>query len=121
MLSNVSFSMEECEALCTRLAIMVNGHFKCVGSIQHLKNKFGDGYTVTVRIKGEDYEREVAAVTRHFLRHFPAAVIKVRPTTMKGFSLVSNDEQKYKLYVKFHIVILVLGPKYPYRFLYVCV
>ncbi len=32
-------SMEECEALCTRLAIMVNGRFKCLGSIQHLKNK----------------------------------------------------------------------------------
>ena len=34
-----SHSMEECEALCTRLAIMVNGSFKCLGSIQHLKNK----------------------------------------------------------------------------------
>ena len=31
--------MEECEALCTRLAIMVNGEFKCLGGIQHLKNK----------------------------------------------------------------------------------
>ncbi|KAL9700794.1 hypothetical protein quinque_004235 [Culex quinquefasciatus] len=34
-----SHSMEECEALCTRLAIMVNGEFKCLGSTQHLKNK----------------------------------------------------------------------------------
>ncbi|KAL7979133.1 hypothetical protein Chor_015157 [Crotalus horridus] len=33
--------MEECEALCTRLAIMVNGQFKCLGSPQHLKSKFG--------------------------------------------------------------------------------
>ena len=32
-------SMEECEALCNRLAIMVNGAFRCLGSIQHLKNK----------------------------------------------------------------------------------
>ena len=31
--------MEECEALCTRLAIMVNGEFKCLGGIQHLKTK----------------------------------------------------------------------------------
>jgi ABC-type multidrug transport system ATPase subunit len=29
-----SHSMEECEALCTRLAIMVNGKFQCLGSIQ---------------------------------------------------------------------------------------
>ena len=35
--------MEECEALCTRMAIMVNGQFKCLGSAQRLKNKFGDG------------------------------------------------------------------------------
>ncbi|KAM9369070.1 LOW QUALITY PROTEIN: phospholipid-transporting ATPase ABCA7 [Phaethornis superciliosus] len=45
-----SHSMEECEALCTRMAIMVNGHFRCLGSIQHLKNRFGDGYTVLVRV-----------------------------------------------------------------------
>ncbi|EEC08268.1 hypothetical protein IscW_ISCW018772, partial [Ixodes scapularis] len=47
-----SHSMEECEALCTRLAIMVNGHFKCLGSIQHLKNRFGEGYCITARTKG---------------------------------------------------------------------
>ncbi|CAN9506482.1 unnamed protein product [Ophioblennius macclurei] len=46
-----SHSMEECEALCTRLAIMVNGSFKCLGTIQHLKYKFGDGYVVTMKIK----------------------------------------------------------------------
>ena len=42
-----SHSMEECEALCTRLAIMVNGKLKCLGSIQHLKSKFGAGRTET--------------------------------------------------------------------------
>ncbi|KAM7122042.1 ATP-binding cassette sub-family A member 13 [Ciconia maguari] len=35
-----SHSMEECEALCTRLAIMVNGSFKCLGSPQHIKNRY---------------------------------------------------------------------------------
>ncbi|XP_029772205.1 phospholipid-transporting ATPase ABCA7 [Suricata suricatta] len=34
-----SHSMEECEALCTRLAIMVNGRFRCLGSAQHLKSR----------------------------------------------------------------------------------
>lgn len=33
-------SMEECEALCTRMAIMVNGRFRCLGSVQHLKNRW---------------------------------------------------------------------------------
>ncbi|PIO37987.1 hypothetical protein AB205_0026760, partial [Aquarana catesbeiana] len=34
-----SHSMEECEALCTRLAIMVKGKFQCIGSLQHVKNR----------------------------------------------------------------------------------
>ena len=34
-------SMEEAEALSNRIAIMVNGNFQCLGSIQHIKNKFG--------------------------------------------------------------------------------
>uniref|UniRef100_A0A2K6G3B9 ATP binding cassette subfamily A member 12 n=1 Tax=Propithecus coquereli TaxID=379532 RepID=A0A2K6G3B9_PROCO len=34
-----SHSMEECEALCTRLAIMVNGRFQCIGSLQHIKSR----------------------------------------------------------------------------------
>ena len=34
MLFKLCFSMEECEALCTRLAIMVNGQLKCIGSLQ---------------------------------------------------------------------------------------
>jgi ABC-type multidrug transport system ATPase subunit len=34
-----SHSMEECEELCSRTAIMVEGQFKCLGSIQHLKER----------------------------------------------------------------------------------
>ena len=49
-----SHSMEECEALCTRLVIMVNGQFKCLGSPQHLKRKFGNGYKLAVRVYNED-------------------------------------------------------------------
>ena len=49
-----SHSMEECEALCTRLVIMVNGKFKCVGSVQHLKSRFGQGYTVMLKISSNN-------------------------------------------------------------------
>ncbi|KAK7485122.1 hypothetical protein BaRGS_00023662, partial [Batillaria attramentaria] len=45
-----SHSMEECEALCTRIAIMVNGRFVCLGSTQHLKSKFGQGYTLIAQM-----------------------------------------------------------------------
>jgi ABC-type multidrug transport system ATPase subunit len=34
-----SHSMAECDALCSRLAIMVNGQFMCLGTTQHLKHR----------------------------------------------------------------------------------
>ncbi|EEY56081.1 ATP-binding Cassette (ABC) Superfamily [Phytophthora infestans T30-4] len=36
-------SMEECEALCSKVCIMVGGRLRCYGSVQHLKSRFGDG------------------------------------------------------------------------------
>ncbi len=50
--------MEECEALCTQIAIMVNGEVKCLGSTQHLKTKFGKGYTLLARIRPANTEHE---------------------------------------------------------------
>ncbi|KAH8387873.1 hypothetical protein KR093_009980 [Drosophila rubida] len=45
-----SHSMEECEALCTRLAIMVNGEFQCMGSTQHLKNLYSKGLVLKLKV-----------------------------------------------------------------------
>eukprot|EP00941_MAST-03F_sp_MAST-3F-sp1_P001419 g1419.t1 len=44
-------SMEECSALCTRIGIMVDGRLRCLGSEQHLKNRFGEGYQLDVKLK----------------------------------------------------------------------
>ncbi|XXQ35415.1 ABC transporter domain-containing protein [Plasmodiophora brassicae] len=44
-------SMEECEALCSRVAILIDGSLRCIGPIQHLKSRFGSGYTIEVRTK----------------------------------------------------------------------
>eukprot|EP00055_Hartaetosiga_balthica_P016967 m.110165 g.110165 ORF g.110165 m.110165 type:complete len:1869 (+) comp9218_c2_seq1:80-5686(+) len=50
-----SHSMEECEALCHRLAIMVNGKFKCIGSPGHLKHKFGKGAKLQIKAKVDNH------------------------------------------------------------------
>ncbi|CAH1785688.1 unnamed protein product [Owenia fusiformis] len=86
-----SHSMEECEALCTRLAIMVNGKFKCMGSIQHLKNRFGDGYTVSIRVKGPSFERNILMVQRYFDRNFPEAVPKELHHNIVQYELGSSN------------------------------
>ena len=49
-------SMEEAEALSTKLGIMVRGGvFRCMGSSQHIKNKFGVGYEVEIKVKKASY------------------------------------------------------------------
>ncbi|KAA3677355.1 ATP-binding cassette, subfamily A (ABC1), member 3 [Paragonimus westermani] len=45
-----SHSMEECEALCSRVSIFVNGRLKCLGTCQHLKTRFGRGYSLTLQV-----------------------------------------------------------------------
>jgi ABC-type multidrug transport system ATPase subunit len=42
-------NIDECEALCPRIGIMANGRLRCLGSAQHLKNKFGHGYQVELK------------------------------------------------------------------------
>ncbi|XP_034521222.1 ATP-binding cassette sub-family A member 13 isoform X2 [Ailuropoda melanoleuca] len=69
-----SHSMEECEALCTRLAIMVNGSFRCLGSPQHIKDRFGDGYSVKIWLCQETNLH--GAVSDCLKLHFPGIQFK---------------------------------------------
>ncbi|XP_070088304.1 phospholipid-transporting ATPase ABCA3-like isoform X19 [Equus przewalskii] len=66
-----SHSMEECEALCTRLAIMVKGRFKCLGSRQHLKNKFGNVYRLTAKINIDKNEDKLGEFKNFIATAFP--------------------------------------------------
>ncbi|KAM7538820.1 hypothetical protein Aperf_G00000051094 [Anoplocephala perfoliata] len=49
-----SHSMEECEVLCNRLAIMMDGQFQCFGTVAHLKQRFGEGYIIEVDLSYEE-------------------------------------------------------------------
>ncbi|XP_065674630.1 ATP-binding cassette sub-family A member 2 isoform X2 [Hydra vulgaris] len=71
-----SHSMEECETLCSRIAIMVNGEFKCMGTPQHLKNKYGLEYVIIIRCSSHLFVEVEAFVKSNlldaklkFLRH----------------------------------------------------
>jgi ATP-binding cassette subfamily A (ABC1) protein 3 len=56
-------SMEEVEALCTRIGIMVGGRLRCLGTAQHLKNRHGQGFVthMTLAAPAPDV---IAAVAR---------------------------------------------------------
>ncbi|XP_058890856.1 retinal-specific phospholipid-transporting ATPase ABCA4 [Acipenser ruthenus] len=105
-----SHSMEECEALCTRLAIMVNGTFKCLGTIQHLKYKFGDGYVVTMKIKAAkpgtppDLNSAESFIEANFPgclqreKHYNTLQYQIPSSSLaKIFQLIVSNKEKLKI------------------------
>ncbi|CAM2105874.1 unnamed protein product [Caretta caretta] len=78
-----SHSMEECEALCTRLAIMVDGSFRCLGSPQHIKNRFGDGYSVKVWLNKETSNH--GAILDYLQLHFPGTQFKEQHLNLQEY------------------------------------
>jgi len=44
-----SHAMEECEAICDRIAIMARGRLRCIGSFLHLRSKFARGCSIRVQ------------------------------------------------------------------------
>ncbi|CAD5115360.1 DgyrCDS4339 [Dimorphilus gyrociliatus] len=79
-----SHSMDECEALCTRLAIMVNGQFRCLGSTQELKCKFGQGFTVIMKLSPPSQANHTSCPIR--------AVIDFIDKTWPGSTLIDSHE-----------------------------
>ena len=59
--------MDECEALCSRLGIMVDGSLRCLGTCQHLKLRFGGSYSVEIRCSSTDTIPAVKAMVQQEL------------------------------------------------------
>uniref|UniRef100_A0A8C2MJ39 ATP-binding cassette, sub-family A member 14 n=2 Tax=Cricetulus griseus TaxID=10029 RepID=A0A8C2MJ39_CRIGR len=93
-----SHSMEECEALCTRLAIMVQGKFVCLGSPQHLKNKFGNVYTMNIKFKtGTD--GDVIMDFKNFItKVFPGSKLKQENQETLNYHIPSKDNSWGKVF-----------------------
>lgn len=73
-----SHSMQECENLCTRLAIMVDGEFQCLGSIQHIKNKFSKGFVLKIMMSNRDDEVQFQKIYNQVMSKFPETQLKER-------------------------------------------
>lgn len=76
-------SMEECETLCTRVGIMIRGQFYCLGSVQHLKNKFGGSYFLEAKAKHGKVDDAKAFV----LEEFPSAKLEQQQNELLKFSI----------------------------------
>ena len=46
--------MEECEAVCNKLGIMMNGQLQCYGTISQIKKKYADGHRLVIKCDDVD-------------------------------------------------------------------
>ncbi|XP_040829840.1 phospholipid-transporting ATPase ABCA3-like isoform X2 [Ochotona curzoniae] len=70
-----SHSMEECEALCTRLAIMAKGRFTYLGSPRHLRIKYGNICILTAKINIDKNEEKLQMFKNFIENTFPGNII----------------------------------------------
>ncbi|KAJ8921257.1 hypothetical protein NQ315_013729 [Exocentrus adspersus] len=79
-------SMEEADALCSRVGIMVKGALRCLGSTQHLKNLYGAGYTLEMKLRGGDSTPTSDSGDKHNeLREFVSALF-IDATLQESFA-----------------------------------
>ncbi|XP_042658487.1 ATP-binding cassette sub-family A member 10 isoform X1 [Tyto alba] len=80
--------MEEAEAVCDRVAILVSGQLRCIGSIQYLKNKFGKGYLLEIKVKDPEHTDLLHA---EILRIFPSAARQERFPSLLVYKIPMED------------------------------
>ncbi|KAG7215487.1 hypothetical protein INR49_003263 [Caranx melampygus] len=84
--------MEEAEAVCDRVAIMVSGQLRCIGSIQHLKGKYGRGYSLEVKLREElTGLQQVALLHKEILQIFPHAARQESFATLMVYKVPMED------------------------------
>ncbi|XP_006970521.1 ATP-binding cassette sub-family A member 6 isoform X1 [Peromyscus maniculatus bairdii] len=89
--------LAEAEALCDRVAIMVSGRLRCIGSIQHLKKKFGMDYILELKVNETS---QVPLVHGEILKLFPQAAHQERYLSLLTYKLPITDV--YPLSQAFH-------------------
>uniref|UniRef100_A0A8C7HGQ5 Cholesterol transporter ABCA5 n=1 Tax=Oncorhynchus kisutch TaxID=8019 RepID=A0A8C7HGQ5_ONCKI len=84
--------MEEAEAVCDRVAIMVSGQLRCIGSIQHLKGKYGRGYSLELKLREElTGLQQVALLHKEIRRIFPHAARQESFATLMVYKIPMED------------------------------
>ncbi|KRX06293.1 P-loop containing nucleoside triphosphate hydrolase [Pseudocohnilembus persalinus] len=59
-------SMKEAEFLCSKIGILVNGKFHCIGSKQELQKQFGQGFIVKVKFWEQNLEEIQEVLEQNF-------------------------------------------------------
>ncbi|CAG0901359.1 unnamed protein product [Darwinula stevensoni] len=93
-----SHSMEECEYLCHRLGIMVNGRFRCLGSPQYLKDKYCQGYTIKVKTRMTASAEKLEELKTFLVQTFGGSFLRDEHIVMLNFLVERRDVTWAQLY-----------------------
>lgn len=89
--------MEEAEAVCDRVAIMIAGQLRCIGTVQHLKSKFGKGYFLEIKLKDWIENLEIDRLQREIQYIFPNASRQESFSSILAFKIPKEDVQSLSL------------------------
>ncbi|XP_011308769.1 uncharacterized protein ldd isoform X2 [Fopius arisanus] len=84
-----SHSVAECEKLCNRVGILARAGLRCIGSPQHLKHKYGEGYVAFLRFPRSIVPGELKDV---IYRYFPMAEVFSRQAKAARLLIPQNHE-----------------------------
>ncbi|KAF6297878.1 ATP binding cassette subfamily A member 6 [Rhinolophus ferrumequinum] len=84
----ITHYLAEAEAICDRIAIMVNGRLRSIGSIQHLRSKLGKDYILQLKVKETS---QVTLVHTEILKLFPQAAQQERYPSFLTYKLPAGD------------------------------
>ncbi|XP_042688868.1 cholesterol transporter ABCA5 [Centrocercus urophasianus] len=85
--------MEEADAVCDRVAILVAGQLRCIGTVQHLKSKFGRGYFLEMKLKDTADVQQVEYLQRQILHIFPNANRQESFASILAYKIPREDVQ----------------------------
>ncbi|XP_066469630.1 cholesterol transporter ABCA5-like [Tiliqua scincoides] len=83
--------MEEAEAVCDRVAILVSGKLRCIGTVQHLKSKFGRGYFLEMKLKEVPDMQQKERLQRKILHIFPNASCQESFASILAYKIPKED------------------------------
>lgn len=90
-------SMDEIEALSTKVGIMVKGELKCIGSLQHIKSNYGDGFTLLLKLtlKPDEIEQKLVEFIEFISKKFPKIELKENRNGFLSFHYKNNSIQSF--------------------------
>jgi len=107
--------MEEAESLCRRIGIMVNGQFQCLGTSQQIKEKYGTGYEIPIRIANipeEQLKEQIGSLRLNYEDNIKFDLVntildKFQKTETLSQYLTENDNLGSELFNEVNIINLL--------------